>query len=126
MERDTMIHLQPILKEKNKKQRKNNLIFFFYNDKTVEDMVATRSDYDDHESKMYRVCTFSGPLKIGGEGGEEVVYDTTTTTIKNPSNLSEYLEHNVKNNGYGKGGNKRLYIILRLQYRDDVFAFYVD
>lgn len=92
-------------------------VYFIPKDKTVEDMVATRSDYDDYDSMVYRVCTFSGPLKIGGEGGEKVVYDTTT---------SEYLEYNVKNNGYGKGGNKRLYIILKLQYRDDVFAFYVD
>jgi hypothetical protein len=104
-------------------------VYFIPKDKTVEDMVATRSDYDDYDSMMYRVCTFSGPLKIGDEEGEEVVYDTTTT-INNPnpsefpSNLSEYLEHNIKNNGYGK--DKRLYIILQLQYRDDVFAFYVD
>ena len=66
---------------------------------------------------MYRVCTFRGPLKIGDEGGEEVMNDITNTTINNLF---------VKNNGYGKGGNKRLYIILRLQYRNDVFAFYVD
>jgi hypothetical protein len=107
-------------------------VYFIPKDKTVEDIVATRSEYDDYDSMMYRVCTFSGPLKIGDEGGEEVVNDTTTTTINNPnpsefpSNLSEYLEHNIKNNGYGKGGNKRLYITLQLQYRDDVFAFYVD
>ena len=106
-------------------------VYFIPKDKTVEDIVATRSEYDDYDSMMYRVCTFSGPLKIGDEGGEEVVNDITTT-INNPnpsefpSNLSEYLEHNIKNNGYGKGGNKRLYITLQLQYRDDVFAFYVD
>lgn len=107
-------------------------VYFIPKDKTVEDIVATRSEYDDYDSMMYRVCTFSGPLKIGDEGGEEVVNDITTTTINNPnpsefpSNLSEYLQHNVKNNGYGKDGNKKLYIILQFQYRDDVFAFYVD
>lgn len=106
-------------------------VYFIPKDKTVEDIVATRSEYDDYDSMMYRVCTFSGPLKIGDEGGEEVVNDITTT-INNPnpsefpSNLSEYLQHNVKNNGYGKDGNKKLYIILQFQYRDDVFAFYVD
>jgi hypothetical protein len=106
-------------------------VYFIPKDKTVEDIVATRSEYDDYDSMIYRVCTFSGPLKIGDEGGEEVVNDITTT-INNPnpsefpSNLSEYLQHNVKNNGYGKDGNKKLYIILQFQYRDDVFAFYVD
>jgi hypothetical protein len=54
----------------------------------------------------------------------------TTTTIKDiskfPLNLLEYLEHNVKNNDYSEGGNKRLYIRIELTYRDDVFAFYVD
>ena len=98
------------------------IVFFIPKDKKIEDMVVVQNDDYDYDVRcLYDI------FKIGDE---KVVYDNTTNTIKDPSkfpsNLSEYLEHNVKNNGYSVGGNKRLYIRIELSYRNVFFAFYVD
>ena len=94
-------------------------VFFIPKDKKVEDMVIMLN--------KSVVCLYNGDYMIGDEN---VVFGDTTTTIKDPSkfpsNLSEYLDHNVKNNGYSVDGNKRLYILIQLSYRNVFFAFYVD
>ena len=87
-------------------------VFFIPKDKKVEDMIVMLDPLSDFDECLYRT-----DRRIGDE---KVVVGTTTTTIKYP------LDHNVKNNGYSVGGNKRFYIIIELAYRDDVFAFYVD
>ena len=95
-------------------------VYFIPKDKKIEDMVRMRVDTPPPR------CIYSGPMI----GDEKVVYVNTTTTIKDisnfPNNIQEYLDHTVKNNGYSVGGNKRLYITIKLEYRDSVFAFYVD
>lgn len=97
-------------------------VFFIPKDKKVEDMIVMLDPLSDFDE-----CFYGTDRRIGDE---KVVVGATTTTIKDPSefpsNLSEYLDHNVKNNGYSVGGNKRLYIIIELAYRDVFFAFYVD
>ena len=95
-------------------------VFFIPKDKKIEDMVIMLMRNEDE-------CIASSPFMIGGE---EVVEYTTTytydTSLKLEQNMSLALEHNVKNNGYSVGSNTRLYIRVELDYRLDIFAFYVD